>query len=230
MDYIDTFEHVGLHVRIVHDEDTEFANPRDYDGNLGKMFCDYRGYVLGDSDAPDPRDADDITVEGMVAYLKREFGARVVLPLFVYEHSGITMRAGGRLDTGDDNMRAAGRFMGDDAGWDTSTVGMIFDTAETRKECECEDWDDERIEQDLRESVAYYAAYLEGNVYGYVVVDNDENVLESCWGYLELNVFDDDAYVRQAGRADAEVCARAIERERIEAAEMAARDIITIDR
>ena len=152
------FEHAGLTVRICHDDTPEWANPREHDGNLGVMFCDYRGYTLGDKDAPDPRghatacrDCDGSgtiatfeirdrdwcvwggrhvrggfptlaaaerymerhsppdaswlcrqeecpTCEGtgeveasIIEHLRAELGATVILPLMVYEHSGITM-------------------------------------------------------------------------------------------------------------------------------------------
>lgn len=303
-DDVDTFEHAGLHVRILWEEHVdENDNPRtNQDGNVGVMFCDYRGYTLGDSDAPDPRDqkADCPKCEGtgmsgkwevrdqiyalieedfascesaeryiernqpdngaawhaeetnctvcegdgevelsIVEYLVREHGAKVVLPLFVYEHSGITMSCGANLVTNEDSMRSKGRFVGDAAGWDTSTVGVIFDTTETREACGQEDASVEDIAKQLSEEVAYYAAYLEGSVFGYEVVRaepdedgdvdlDDGEVLDSCWGFLELNVHKDDAYVRTEAKWAAERCAKDIVREAELAADAAARDIVTV--
>jgi hypothetical protein len=249
IDDVDSFEHAGLTVKLVHDDDSQYANPRE-DSNLGVMFCEYPRYTLGDEDAPDPRghevecdcfDASDepdpecAKCEGtgtrelsIVDYLKAEHGARVILPLFVYEHSGITMSAGQRLDTGADNFRSTGRFVGDSAGWDTSSVGVIFDTAETRKECCLEDWDDERIAEALKSEVELYAAYLEGHVYGYVISADDDDNLDSCWGFLEPTIWQDDAYIRVAAREAAEHYAATRERERTEAAYWAARDVPTV--
>jgi hypothetical protein len=307
MDAVDTFTHAALLVRILWEEYVdENDNPRSFDGNMGVMFCDYRGYTLGDIDAEDPREhtvecevcdgsgenrrewhvgihrtatpLGDFTGEnaeteaqafladlpglsegryyiepgtcpkcegegelevGIVDYLVREHGAKVVLPLFVYEHSGITMRAGANLVTNEDNMRSTDRFVGDAAGWDTSTVGVIFDTKQTHTERgDADDLTVEQITEALQSEVAYYAAYLEGSVFGYQVVQveldeddepvDDGEVLDSCWGFLELNVHKDDAYVRTAAKEAAECCARQIIRERELAADAAARDIITI--
>jgi hypothetical protein len=304
MDAVDTFEHAGLHVRIVWEEHIdENDNPRSFDGNMGVMFCDYRGYTLGDIDAPDPRDqkVDCEKCEGtglsdkwevrdqiyalvedgfascesaeryiernqpdngadwhaeemnctacegdgevelsIVEYLVREHGAKVVLPLFVYEHSGITMSCGANLVTSEDNLRSTGRFVGDDAGWDTSTVGVIYDTTETHKERgDGEDLTVEQIVECLTSEVAYYAAYLEGSVFGYEVIqaEPDEDgdvdldsgeVLDGCWGFLELNVHSDDAYIRQEAKASAEYQAEKIVRERELATEAACRDIMTV--
>lgn len=284
MEPTDSFEHAGLAVRILRDDDQEYANPRTDGSNLGVMFCDYRGYTLGDKDAPDPRDQtttcevcdgegyvphdgdeghtryDDGTMicEGcagngeidlsIIEYLKREHGARVILPLFVYEHSEITMSCGGRLDKGEDDFHRTGRFIPGD-GWDTSSVGVIFDTTETRKECGIPDdpgeafaSTDENIEAQLRNEVAYYAAYLEGSVFGYEVVapeldedgefdpdDCDGEVLDSCWGFLELSLWGrEEPYVKVAAREAAECCAERIANERAEAHRWACADVVTV--
>lgn len=296
MEPVDTFEHAGLTVEILWEEfDTEHANPRSDDGHIGVMFCDYRGYTLGDdNDDDDPREktitcpdcagsgdsaeyelverrsygrvkvvegrfdslqsaeaymernepvdqewmaevADCTRCEGRaeievspIEYLVRERGARVILPLFVYEHGGITMRAGANLLTGADNMESRNRFVGDAAGWDTSTVGFIFDTTETRKECGMEDATAEQIEPQLQDEVKYYAAYLEGQVFGYRIVDKDGEDLESCWGFLELNVHDDDAYVREQAREMAEYHRDQIANEKAEAYRWACADVVTV--
>lgn len=167
----------------------------------------------------------------IVEYLKREHGARVVLPLFIYEHGGITISAGGNLVTEADNMVSRGRFVGDAAGWDTSSAGVIFDTAESRKECGvADDITDEEIEKQLNEEVRYYAAYLEGFVFGYEIVDPDDedDVLDSCWGFLEPDIHKDDAYIRVAARESAEYCRETIEHEKAERERWACADVVTI--
>lgn len=259
MSAMDTFEHAGLTVKIHADEDPEHANPREDDGNLGVMFCDYRGYNLGDKDAPDPRghmvdcDCDDGEVPllseelgdlsgtmecpkchglgevelSVVEYLKREHGATVILPLFVYEHSGITTFCGGRLDKGEDNFDRRNRFPFDSAGWDTSSVGVVFDTAETRKYHNSKSEDD--IENRLREEVKFYAAYLEGMVFGFVIEDEDGEVLDSCWGFLDPDAWSPEkSYVHQAAREAAEEQAELIQQEAAEAERWACADVITV--
>lgn len=237
----------------------EHANPRSNDGNIGVMSCDHPRYNLGDEDADDPRDhtvaceacggdgygpdhEDCPKCEGIGEfavsvpdYLKRN-GATVVLPLFLYDHSGITISAGANLLTGDDDFRRSGRFRGDSAGWDTSSVGIIYDTPKTREQLA--DPSPESVEAVLRDEVELYAAYLEGSVYGYEIVeldedgevptDDDADVLDSCWGYLEVNVHSKDAYVREAAREAAKYERTVIDRETTEAAHWAARDVVTI--
>jgi hypothetical protein len=109
-------------------------------------------------------------------YFKQERGARVVLPLIVYEHSGITMQVG-----------HVGQVVGDAAGWDTSFVGFIFDTPETIKECFGDNVTDEQIEKALRQEVETYASYLEGDITQYMVEDEETNYHDSCGGYVGMH-------------------------------------------
>lgn len=190
----------GIRVTVRYETETEHADPRQWD-NLGVMFCDYRGYSLGDEDAPDPRDRtatcqtcagdgeDDegdecLKCEGageielsIYNYLKLEHGATVVLPLFLLDHSGLSMRAGEAFG----GMESRNRFVGDEAGWDTSLVGVIFDTNESREKIGTEP---EHVEEALRQEVETYDAYLQGAVYYWTVEDEDGEVLESCGGYV----------------------------------------------
>lgn len=236
METFETFEHAGLTVKLFYDSDPEYANPREHDGNLGVMFCDHPHYVLGDKDTPDPRPAVEERAEEIHASFEahlvkhlQENGARVILPLFLYDHSGVSISAGGRLDTGADDFDRTGRHPFDSAGWDTSSVGVIYDTEETRKECGlADDVTDEEIERQLREEVVYYNAYLTGQVFCYAVEDADGEHLDSCGGFLEADVHSEDAYVRVQAREAAEYAAAEISKERAEAAYWLAREVITI--
>lgn len=230
-DYIE-FEHAGLTVRIHTEEEASHADPRD-NTNLGVMFCDYRGYDLGDKDAPQrralrPLDDDDFAA-AIVQYLKDEHGARVILPLFVYEHSGITMKVGGRLDKSEDDFTRTNRYPFDSAGWDTSSVGVIFDTAESRKVCGCEDFTDEQIEEGLRSEVSEYATYLEGNVFWYQVIDADGDTLDSCGGFIDADIWNEEkSHTYQEARSAAESCAQDVAHEVSERHEWACRDTVTV--
>lgn len=63
--------------------DNEGCDPREWD-NLGVMYCQHSRYTLGDKDAADPR-GDDGKLRDDIA---------VALPLYLYDHSGITMSTG----------------------------------------------------------------------------------------------------------------------------------------
>jgi hypothetical protein len=85
-------------------------------------------------------------------YLRVYYGATVVLPLWLIDHSGISM--------------CTGPFTSDPAGWDSGIVGVIFDTPATRADC----WGNEtptveQVTAALESEVATYASWLEGDVW-----------------------------------------------------------------
>jgi hypothetical protein len=108
-----------------------------------------------------------------VDYFKKQEGATVVLPLIVYEHSGITMKVG-----------HVGDILFDSAGWDTSFVGFIYDTPEGVKQCIGDDATEKEIEDALRSEVEVYASYLEGDVTFYSVQDEETDYDDYCGGFV----------------------------------------------
>jgi hypothetical protein len=71
------------------DWDTDAESPREWD-NLGTMICSHRSYTLGDEQA----DTDTYGSWEDIEKMLRKKGAVIVLPLGLYDHSGITMTAG----------------------------------------------------------------------------------------------------------------------------------------
>lgn len=169
-DALESRRHPGGGLAVVHyDDDPE--DPRTWDG-LGVMACSHSRYTLGD-DHPLTEPVIDALrrapLRVVTRWLKVFHGATVVLPLYLYDHSGISMSAG-------TEATLAPR------GWDTSVVGLIFDTPEKREE-----WGTplERVEEALRGEVETYSAYLEGMVYRYTAYGEDGEEVSSCGGYYE---------------------------------------------
>lgn len=188
----------GLEGTLGYEESGEDFSPRDW-CNVGTMAVSYRGYDLGDEDIEKidfevecpvckgdgwrdfgdegEKDCGNCDGRGYIDlhpadYFKKECGARVVIGLTVYEHSGITMYAGNVTVPFDQDR------------WDTSFVGFIYDTPEKVKECIGNDATDEQIEKMLRSEVAVYASYLEGDITWYSVEDSETNFLEGCGGFV----------------------------------------------
>lgn len=225
-DWIYPFE--GLSGTLGYDHfDTDNSNPRQWD-NLGHMAVSYPRNNLGDEDiskinfdcpncyAGQIEEDDGVLYPcekcngkgtlDPVTYFKRERGARVVIPLTVYEHSGITMHAGNVTLPWDSDR------------WDTSFVGFIYDDEDKRG-----NMTDEEIERALRAEVKTYAAYLEGDITYWAVDDPETNFVMACGGYVgdhegcEHECFE--ALEQAIGKRLAEIAERAA---------MAARDIITV--
>jgi hypothetical protein len=94
----------------------------------------------------------------------------ILLPLYLYDHSVIT------ISTGPFNCP-----------WDSGQVGFIYVSKENvKKEFNWKKLNKNRIDKVvdiLKSEVKLYDDYLTGNVYGFNVKDPNENDLDSCWGF-----------------------------------------------
>ncbi len=250
---IETFEHADLTVRIVAEEDGSPFDPRDWD-NLGTMVCWHPDYVLGDFQLSNTEgrgavssvfetehgrtDFRDMAV--LERYLRVAHKAVAILPLYLFDHSGISMSAGRPCPF--DNPVVRRDHHGAGLGWDSSMVGYVFTTAERIAEL-CNgpvrdgdpfycprDWEGSArawVESQLAAEVKTYSAWLEGDVTCYVIEDEDGEVLEACGGYVgEVDFCRSEARIAAEGERaridrEADVEAR-------ESAYWAARDVATV--
>ena len=169
-DHIKSFKvNETTELQIIQDDDA--SSPREWD-NLGTMVCFHGRYNLGDKDHG--IDANDYANwDEMREALVKKRNAAVVLPLYVYEHSGLTMSCDNREYPYNDR-------------WDACQVGFIFiDKEKVRRE-----YSVKRISKKLLERIAAYLGgevmtydqWLRGDVYGYQIVEDGE-VTDSCWGF-----------------------------------------------
>lgn len=143
---------------ILRDEEAE--NPRNWD-NLGKMVCWHRRYNLGDKhEYANPREFEK----------SEEYkNAFVILPIYLYDHSGITIS---NSDFGDR--------------WDSGQIGYIYATAEQIRQYlnkELNEVSEERIADLLKDETKTYDQYLQGDVYRYIIVDKQGEEMDSCSGF-----------------------------------------------
>ena len=173
---METIKFKGCKIKTYHDEDP--MNPREWD-NLGFMLCFHSRYNLGDKHKY--RDYDDfmhslaceyfqphqsITDEAIMARFAKD---HIVLPLYLYDHSGITM--------------SCSPFS---CIWDSSQVGIIYVSKEKAKtEYGWKTLTSKRIEQIkscLKAEVEIYDNYLTGNVFRYEITRKGE-CIESGNGF-----------------------------------------------
>lgn len=167
--------HRGHTIRIYHDPDAE--SPREW-SNLGTLICWHRRYRLGDShpfDSPEAflRDLAGISEQrdlSMDRLQERAERNAVLLPVFLYDHSGLAMNT-----------------IGFHCPWDSGLVGFVYVTLEAvRKEFGVRRVAKalrEKAEDILRGEIVSYDAYLGGRVYGYVIEQDGEEVA-ACWGFF----------------------------------------------
>lgn len=160
---IETIEYKGFTIKIHLDDDP--GNPRTEWDNFGKMVCWHRRYNLGDKhDFSDP--------EHFQEFVNEQKGKIVILPLYLYDHSGITMNT-----------------KGFHCRWDSGQVGWIYATYEDiKKEYSVKKVTQKTLEEVkklLTSEVETYDQYLTGQVYGYVIEDKEGEHLDSCWGFYD---------------------------------------------
>lgn len=189
MHAVETWQHKGLTVKVYQDE--EAPNPRENFDHAGVMKCWHRRYQLGDEPYNDgePGDFDP----GQYP---------VCLPLYLYDHSGLTM--------------STGPFS---CPWDSGQVGWIFVTRETV----LKEWGGKgarritkrmvkQAEKCLRAEVEEYDQYLRGDVYGYVIEGPDGEQLDSCWGFFGFDYAKEEAC--EAAEVQVEALAERVVKER----------------
>lgn len=165
----------GHRIKIHHDIDPQ--SPREW-RTFGTIICWHRNYRLGDdhgfADARDflvglagCSDETDLSNERLLelAQLKA-----VILPVYLYDHSGLAMNTVGFY-----------------CPWDSGQVGFVYARLEdVRKEFDVSRVTKrvrQRAEELLRAEIAIYHDYLNGNVYGFTVEQDGEEI-DACWGFF----------------------------------------------
>lgn len=180
---------VNINVKIVQDDDGQ--NPREWEDHYGLMACSHRRYTLGDVQIQ----SDDYSSwDEVEQHLIKKCGAVVILPLWLYDHSGISI--------------STRSFIGraHHAEWDSGQVGFIYATRESIDRMM--GWKKltktrlTAIEGYLQGEVETYDQYLRGDVYGYTVEVNGEEI-SSCWGFFgEEHAKDEAISIAQLHLAD----------------------------
>ena len=165
-------------IKIQYDEFCDM-HPRTDCDNLGSMVMFHSRYTLPNEGNYNKNDYNSWN-ELRKAIIRKENPA-VILPIYMYEHSGVALKVGsfqGLLPQGH-------------AEFDTCMVGFIYiSKADARKEY---GWKQitktrrEQLEKYLTGDVEIYSQFLNGEVFGYVITDADDEEIEAdgsqSWGY-----------------------------------------------
>ena len=205
---IERFTHAGRTVVIC--ADPEASSPRDNDGNLCRIVHWHRESACGDEDVSRQRVRGDFksaeAVKEFIEERAKQAGDEVIaiLPVWIYEHSGITLRASAE--------RPGYPFT---CPWDAGQVGWAYVTMSVALKAGCvpgKGWsyvdsadvkhvgvyDKAWFEKAITDEVALFDKWANGGFTGYVVLDEDGDHLDSCWGY------DDEDYCREEAKSAAE--------------------------
>ena len=162
---------------IIQDEDA--SNPRMEFDNVGTMVCFHNRYDLGDTGHGYSSGDFNSWAELKKAIIADNNGA-IILPVYMYDHSGITI--------------STRPFS---CPWDSGQIGFIFCPREKaisewgRKICTKKVR--EKAENYLRGEIKTYNQYLTGDVWGYVIEDEEGNHIESCFGFYGYDYCEEEA-------------------------------------
>ena len=146
-------------------------NPREWD-NFSTMVCFHRKYRLGDKHTYNHHDYNGW--DEMEKDIIKNENVGVILPLYLYDHSGITI--------------STTPFH---CGWDSGQIGFIYVSRKTIFENirgykiltkKLKGIVTERLLNELK----CYDQYLQNEVYSFEIVKDDERV-EYCGGYYDLD-------------------------------------------
>lgn len=181
-------EYKNYTIKIQYDSDP--SNPRTEFDNICTMVCFHSRHNLGDMELINKRHVpisenysepidllyklaginrddfeEDMHSSDLVVEILNK--GHLINALFLYDHSGITI-----------SMSPFG------CRWDSGQVGYIYMTKEKIKE----EWGEgeeayEKARNCMRGEVETYDDYLTGNVWGYEILDDEENRVDSCSGY-----------------------------------------------
>lgn len=184
------------HILQIIQDDNNVESPREWD-NLGTMLCCHRDYSLGDKQPGNHLEclqiiADDLNINTIIndldlfeeVYNNEEelknwidkVENTVILSLYLYEHSGIS------ISTRPFSCR-----------WDSGQIGYMYCTPEKIKS-EFNDLTPEilkKVKYILQEEVKIYDMYLTGDITGFKLIKESicdknckhQNEIDSCWGF-----------------------------------------------
>ncbi len=211
---VERFERDGWKVTVHCDE--SYPSPRE-EGDMQGLFLGFphRHYNIGD-ETIDPDDIEkacpvcvdspdddcercggygSVPIEGLadlIDHVSRRYDARLVMPVGMIDHSGVSYYLGG------------GPSPFDPGGWDSGTCGLYLFTVDQLKAWGHDNpWeiDDAELEKWMAGELAEYTAWCNGECYGFTIEDRDGEELCAEWGMIGRETLDSelDAAIKGAG-------------------------------
>lgn len=195
---IETIEVEGKTGRLMYATADDLTNPRQDDGRLLVMAFNHGRYTLGDKDGHDGYHR--VTAQEVVEGLDRTFGSssalthlrahQIIERWLRFTYGATYIQWVGLLDhSGISLFKGSGHHPQDPGGWDSGTLGVMFDTEQTRKETGVQIAD---VPTQADAEFSEYNSWVQGDVYQYEIVTTQtcnlghehEDVAESLYGIV----------------------------------------------
>lgn len=167
----------GYRIEILYDENPE--SPREWD-NLGTIYSNSRHYDFDGHGIEELiEDVGGDLYDSVIPWEKiaKKYYYRKV---WMYDHSGVTVR------TGETNPWGSGYMS-----WDSGLAGVIV--CDKKKACKeygykkpCKSLQ-EKVEKYLDGEIADLDTYCRGEIYGYRTFNADEEEIDACWGFYDMD-------------------------------------------
>lgn len=193
---VDREEYKNLTIRYMADSDC--TSPREND-NLGTIVYWHRRACYGDVDGAKQYD----TPADFIDHMKRTDPKALILPVFLYDHSSVTLRA-----TDGSNPFSCP--------WDSGQVGFVYVSREKLVSEYGKRITAKRRANAvacLKSEVDEFSQWCNGECYGYIIENADGKELDSCWGHIGYDCVREAAREAADGVAEEEAARKAREME-----------------
>jgi len=157
-----------MRYQILTDEGPE--NPRaEQDSTFGTILYTSSRYELGDE-----------RVDGEEIQQKMKDSSVIALPVYAYIHGNVALNTTGfscRFDSGQSGCIFITK----------EEVRRIFNVKRISPKLY------EQVIESLKSEVKVYSQYLAGEVYGYRIFDDQDEEIESCWGFYGMETAEKEA-------------------------------------
>lgn len=165
---IKTIERNGLTLEVHYDAFP--IDPREYDA-VGQLALKHPRYYLANETDIHIDSIDNI--QQLFDEIRRRYNVRMITGVQLYDHGGVELT----LCSPDD-------YIGN---WDTVMAGIMFIDSDNDVIKDNPEYTDEELRQILKDQLKWYSQYLNGEVYSYIVKDSDDNVIDSCAGFFDMD-------------------------------------------
>lgn len=187
---IETYEHKGFKIQVTQDEDAQC--PRE-ESNVATLVCFHKLYNLGDKDHGYSF-KDYGSWDEMEAAIRKEEDVAVIQPLYLMDHSGLSIRT---TPFG--------------CPWDSGQIGFAWISRKQAMSVFNRKNMSKKLLADLNtiivNEVKTYDDYLTGAVYVVAIENPDGEVVEACGGHFGYDSVKEDGYAIQEAKESIDLMA-----------------------